>query len=90
MTAKMIALVHNQTWELVPATSNMNTVSNRWVFRVKRNGDGTLQRYKARLVAKGFLQTPGIDFNETFSLVIKASTVRIILSIAVSKGWAIK
>jgi histone deacetylase 1/2 len=59
------------------------------VFKTKLNSDGSLQRYKARLVAKGFHQRPGIDFSETFSPVVKPFTVRVVLCIAVSKGWSI-
>ena len=68
----------------------MNVVGNKWVFRVKHNIDGNFQRCKARLVAKGFHQTPGVDFGETFSLVIKVAIVRVILIIAVSKGWIVR
>ncbi|KAH9766800.1 retrovirus-related pol polyprotein from transposon RE1 [Citrus sinensis] len=58
--------------------------------RVKYNDDGSISRYKARLVAKGYHQTYGVDFFETFSLVIKPCTVRIILSLAVMNHWPIK
>lgn len=57
----------------------MNVVGSKWVFRVKYKADGKVDRDKARLVAKGFHQTPRIDFFETFSLVIKPSTMRLIL-----------
>jgi len=60
------------------------------VFRVKRKADGSVGRYKARLVAKGFHQQPGIDFGETYSPVIKPTTVRLVLSIAFSFGMCIK
>ena len=67
------ALMKNETWSLVPFSSSMNIVGNKWVFRVKYNSDGTVQRYKARLVAKGFHQQPGFDYNETFKSSDKAS-----------------
>ncbi|KAK9116560.1 hypothetical protein Sjap_015507 [Stephania japonica] len=84
------ALIKNGTWSLVPAHSSQNVVDNKWIFTVKKNSDGSINRYKARLVARGFKQLPGIDFDETFSPVVKASTIRIILSIAVQFGWSIR
>lgn len=79
-------LARNKTWTLVPPLINQKVIGNKWVFRLKRNIEGKILKYKARLVAKGFLQTSGIDYHETFSPVIKPSTLRIILSLAVSKG----
>ena len=60
------------------------------VFRIKHNADGSVSRYKARLVAKGFHQTQGIDYNETFSQLVKASTVKLILSLAVLNHWSLR
>ena len=65
-------------------------VQCKWVFRTKLKADGSLDKHKARLVAKGFQQTPGVDFFETFSPVVKASTICIIFILAVSKGWGIQ
>lgn len=68
----------------------MNIVGSKWVYRIKRKADGSVDRYKARLVAKGFHQQEGVDFWETYSPVIKPITIRTVLPIAVSSGWAIK
>ena len=85
-----MALKRNGTWTLVPYSPSLNIVGNKWVFKVKHDMYGKFQRCKARLVAKGFLQTPGVDFNETFSPVIKASTIRMVLTIAVSRNWEVR
>ncbi|KAH9782291.1 retrovirus-related pol polyprotein from transposon RE1 [Citrus sinensis] len=65
-------------------------VGCKWVFRTKYNTDGSVSKYKARLVAKGFHQTPGVDYSETYSPVVKSSTVRVILSLAVMQGWNVR
>ena len=84
------ALVRNNTWGLVPSSAASRVVQCKWVFRTKLKADGSLDKYKARLVAKGFQQTPGVDSDETFSPVIKASTIRIVFTIAVSRRWDIQ
>ena len=89
MNAKFDALLKNQTWALVPPHIARNVIGCKCVFRVKRNADGFVECYKSCLVAKGFHQLHGIDFGETFSLVIKPTTVRMVLSIAVSRGWVL-
>lgn len=88
MNTEFNALMQNGTWDLVPGDGSKNVVGCKWVFRIKRKSDGTIERYKARLVAKGFHQRPGIDFTETFSPVVKPTTIRIVLSLALSKGWS--
>ncbi|GKV48270.1 hypothetical protein SLEP1_g55092 [Rubroshorea leprosula] len=89
MSEKFTALVSQGTWDLVPLAPNQNIIGCKWVFRLKQGKDERVERYKARLVAKGFHQQPGTNYTQTFSPVIKPTTIRAILSIAVSKGWKI-
>ncbi|KAH9651886.1 retrovirus-related pol polyprotein from transposon RE1 [Citrus sinensis] len=90
MQAEYDALIKNKTWSLVPMCSDFKVVGCKWVFRTKYNTDGSISKHKARLVAKGFHQTAGVDYSETFSPVIKSSTVRVILSLAVMQGWNVR
>ncbi|GKC65167.1 ribonuclease H-like domain-containing protein [Tanacetum coccineum] len=83
------ALVKNGTWILVPRPSDVNLVRSMWLFKHKFHADGTLSRYKARLVANGSNQQHGVDFDETFSPVVKPATIRTVLSLAVSRQWPI-
>ena len=61
------SLIENGTFELVQLPPGRKAIGSRWVFRVKRNADGSIERYKGRLVAKGFSQRPGFVYNETFA-----------------------
>jgi hypothetical protein len=83
------ALQQNNTWSLVPKPPGVNVVSSKWVFCHKFHADGTLARYKARWVRRGFSQQQGVDFEETFSHVSKARTIRVVLSLVVSSAWPI-
>ncbi|GKC03232.1 retrovirus-related pol polyprotein from transposon RE1, partial [Tanacetum coccineum] len=87
MNEEFQALQQNQTWVLVPRPGSANIIGSKWVYRIKYNSDGTIERYKARLVAQGCSQIPGLDYYHTFSPVVKASTVRIVISLAVLHKW---
>jgi histone deacetylase 1/2 len=84
------ALMLNKAWTLVPPNSNKNIIDCKWVYRMKRHADGTIDCYKAWLVAKGFKQRYGIDYEDTFSPVVKIATIKIVLSISVSRGWSLR
>lgn len=76
---EMKALESMNTWKLVPRPEGRNTVSCRWVFKVKNKPNGTADRFKARLVAKGYSQQPGIDYTETFAPVVRLNSLRCLL-----------
>jgi histone deacetylase 1/2 len=84
------ALITNKTWHLVPSSRGQNIIDCKWVYKIKRKADGTIDHYKARLVAKGFKQQYGIDYEETFSPVIKSATIHVVLSLAISRGWSLR
>ena len=78
------------TWELVDPPEGRVPVSNKWVFNRKYDKDGNLQKYKARLVVKGYSQTPGMDYNETFTPVVHLETICTLLALAVTEDWEIE
>ncbi|GJU69374.1 ribonuclease H-like domain-containing protein [Tanacetum coccineum] len=82
-------LVKNSTWIHVPRPNDANLVRYMWLFKHKFHADGTLSRYKARLVANDSSQQLGVDFDETFSPVIKSATIHTVVSLDVSRQWPI-
>ncbi|XP_021831951.1 uncharacterized protein LOC110771896 [Prunus avium] len=75
------------TWVLVPPPPNRNIVGSKWIYKVKKNPDGSVSRYKARLVVEGFSEEQGLDYNETFSPVVRHTTVRLVLAHATKNHW---
>ncbi|KAJ0555563.1 putative RNA-directed DNA polymerase [Helianthus annuus] len=89
MNLELKALHRNKTWEIVDLPPNRKAIGCKWVYKIKYKSTGEIERYKARLVAKGFSQKEGIDFFETFSLVVKMVIVRCVLSMVVHFNWEI-
>jgi hypothetical protein len=84
MEEEMTSLIKNETWSLVEPPPGRAPIKNRWVFKIKKNGQNNV-KFKARLVAKGFSQRPGIDYGETYSPVVKHDSLRTILSLAAAR-----
>jgi hypothetical protein len=88
MDQEFSALLKNQTWHLVPRQQGANIIDCKWVYKIKKKANGSVDRYKARLVAKRFKQRYEIDYEDTFSPIVKVATIRLLLSVAVSNGWS--
>jgi hypothetical protein len=89
MDEEMAALDANSSWELVALPKDKKAIGCKWVYKVKHNANGSVNKYKARLVAKGYAQTYGIDYEETYSPIAKMTTIRAIISMVVIKGWSL-
>lgn len=81
--------IKNKTWGIVDKPQNKNIVDCKWVFKIKYNSNGDIERYKTRLVAKGYSQIEGIDYDETFSPVVRYVTLRVLLAYAAIYDWEI-
>ena len=87
MQSEFDAIMKNGTWSLVDLPVGKKAIGTKWVFKLKRKPDGSIERYKARLVAKGYAQEKGIDFEETFAPTCRMTTIRSICALAAHNGW---
>jgi hypothetical protein len=85
MEEECVALMSNDTWDLVPLPHSLNVVTGKWIFKHKFKADKTLDWYKARWILCGFTQHLDIDYDETFSPVVKLAMIHIVMSLALSR-----
>ena len=83
------SIERNKTWDLVDLPYGAKPIGLKWVFKLKRNADGSINKFKARLVAKGYVQQYGIDFNEVFEPVARLETIRLRINLAATNGWEV-
>lgn len=89
MNNEINSLNENNTWTLCELPSGGKTISTKWVFKTKRKEGGEIIRYKARLVAKDYTQRYGVDYTDTFAPVVRYSTIRLLMAIAVRNNLKI-
>jgi len=87
MQAELDSIHKNHTWDLVDLPAGKKAIGTKWVYKVKRKPNGTIDRYKARLVAKGYAQKKGIDYEETFAPTSRMTTIRVVVAMAAHYGW---
>lgn len=90
MEDEITALRNNDTWSLVGKAKNVNVVSSKRIFKTKLREDRIVDRFKARLVAQGYSRVHGLDYEETFSPVVKPTTIHLILALAVLLKWSLQ
>lgn len=84
------SLKENGTWDIVPKPKDRDIVTCKWVFKLKRNTEGNVEKYKARLAARGFSQKYGTDYDEVFAPVVRQTTLKTFLAIAGHKDMSVK
>lgn len=86
---EIASVIKNETWDLVDLPEGAKAIGLKWIFKIKRNSDGSINKYKSRLVVKVYIQRHGIYFEEVFAPVARIETIRFIIALAATNGWEI-
>ncbi|KAK8937447.1 hypothetical protein KSP39_PZI012254 [Platanthera zijinensis] len=89
MDAEIASIKKNETWKLVDPPAGHKPLGVKWVYKVKKNKDGGVEKHKARLVVKGYRQVQGVNYDEVFAPVARIDTIRLIIALAAHHGWKI-
>ena len=89
MVEEYDSIVKDSAWEIVPSPVDKSVVGSRWIYKVKKSVDGSVEKYKAIFVAQDFSQIEGTDYDETFNPVAMYSSIRTILALLAQMGWCI-
>jgi hypothetical protein len=87
MTEEYQSIMKNEVWEVVPKPKSKDVVSSKWLFKIKHVADGSIEKYKARFFSHGFSQKEGIDYEDTFTLVARYTSIRTIIALAAKMKW---
>jgi hypothetical protein len=90
MKSEIQSLVYNKTWSITTLPSNAKALRGKWVYKIKKDVNGTIQKYKARYVVKGYLQRYGIDYDQTFAGVAKGEAWKLVIAVAATMDWEIE
>ncbi|CAI7739872.1 unnamed protein product [Closterium sp. NIES-53] len=90
MESELKSIEENGTWEFVELPEGRKAITSKWLFKIKSDANGNIERYRSRLVAKGYKQKEKVVYKELFAPVVKPTTLRILLTGSAIKGWVVK
>ena len=89
MMEEYSSIMKNDVWEVVSRPEGKSVVTSRWIYKIKHVADGSIDKFKAPFVVRGFSQVEGFDYEETFALIARYTSIRSIIPIAAEMGWKI-